>query len=138
MARDLIHYHVRRALEKEGWTITADPFFLRLSSKTNMEFDLQAEKFISAKKGNEQVFIEIKSFARRSLLYTFYEALGQYLCYRDAIREANFESPIFLAIPLLAYKKMQLTPFILRRINQYEVKLIIIDTINEKIKKWKK
>ncbi len=53
MARDLIHYHIRRALDKEDWTIVADPFFLRLSSKTNMEFDLQAEKFISAKKGNE-------------------------------------------------------------------------------------
>lgn len=138
MARDLIHYHVRRALEKEGWKIAADPFFLRLSSKTSMELDLQAERFISAKKGNEQVFIEIKSFARRSILYTFYEALGQYLCYRDALREAKIDHPIFLAIPMLAYKKMSKIPFILRRIKQYEIQLIIIDTVNEKIEVWKK
>jgi len=138
MARDLIHYHVRRALEKEGWAVIADPFFLRLSGKSNMEFDLQAEKFISVKKGNEQVFIEIKSFARRSILYTFYEALGQYLCYRDALTEAKISAPIFLAIPLLAYKKMKQIPFIIRRIEQYNIQLIIIDTVNEKIEQWKR
>ena len=138
MARDLIHYHVRRALEKEGWQITNDPYFLRLSGKTNMELDLQAEKIIAAQKGKEKIFIEIKSFARRSILYTFYEALGQYLCYRDALKEAKINLPVFLAIPLLAHKKMKKIPFILRRIQQYKIQLIIIDTVNEKIEVWKK
>lgn len=138
MARDLIHYQVRRALEKDGWKVTADPFRIKFGKKTTVEIDLHANKFISFEKGNQQIFIEIKTFQRRSLLYTFYEALGQYLCYRDGLEEVNITKPVYLAIPLPVYKKIKKTPFIVRRINQYKLNLIIIDTSTEKIIEWKK
>jgi len=60
------------------------------------------------------------------------------LCYRDALREANINFPVYLAIPMLAYKKMGKIPFILRRIQQYDIQLIIIDTVKEQIEAWKK
>lgn len=136
MARDLIHYQVRRALEKDGWVITNDPFYIRISVTTSLEIDLRAEKYMTAQKGEEQIFIEIKTFIKNSIVHPFYEALGQYLCYRDALRENKIDSVVFLAIPELAYRKMEFIPFILRRIEQYDVNLIIVDTINEKIERW--
>lgn len=39
MARDLIHQACREALEKEGWTITHDPFVLK-SGGVRLEMDL--------------------------------------------------------------------------------------------------
>nr|WP_084669062.1 element excision factor XisH family protein [Spirulina major] len=36
MAKDRFHFIVRNALEKEGWTITDDPLFLRVSPQIGM------------------------------------------------------------------------------------------------------
>ena len=41
--RDKIYAAVRRALEKAGWTISADPFYFPLDG-TTVEIDLEAEK----------------------------------------------------------------------------------------------
>lgn len=70
MARDLIHYHVRRALEKEGWNIKSDPYRLSVDGVT-LEIDLGAEKVVQAEKNGEKIFIEIKTFNQKSILYAF-------------------------------------------------------------------
>jgi hypothetical protein len=67
MARDLFHQAVRNApldpkaapyglgsLEKDGWTITDDPFKLVLGSDTEFFIDLAAERLIVATKENEK------------------------------------------------------------------------------------
>ena len=36
MARDKYHAQVRIALEKEGWTITHDPYFIRLGKRKGL------------------------------------------------------------------------------------------------------
>ncbi len=36
MAKDVIHEQVKRALIKNGWTITADPLFLHYQFLQNM------------------------------------------------------------------------------------------------------
>lgn len=43
MAKDLFHDVVRRSLEKDGWTITDDPLFLRFGG-IEMYIDLGAEQ----------------------------------------------------------------------------------------------
>ncbi len=65
MARDLIHFQVRKALEKEGWEITADPFYLSIDG-VRLEIDLEAQRLIMASKGNEKIYIEIKTFKKTS------------------------------------------------------------------------
>jgi hypothetical protein len=47
MAKDKFHELVRDALERDGWTITDDPFVLRLADK-KMVADLGAERLIAA------------------------------------------------------------------------------------------
>jgi len=46
-AKDITHDIVRRALEKDGWTITHDPYYLKVGG-VEMYIDLGAELMIAA------------------------------------------------------------------------------------------
>lgn len=63
-ARDIYHDPVRAALEKDGWTITDDPFTIEFD-ETNVFADLAAEKLLSAWKANHRIVVEIKVSAVR-------------------------------------------------------------------------
>ena len=73
--KDLYHDQVRRALEKDGWTITHDPMRFRWKGRTIWP-DLGVEKVIAAERDAEKIAVEIKSFLSPVLLADFYEALG--------------------------------------------------------------
>ena len=60
-AKDFFHDHVRDALEADGWTITSDPFFVRVGKK-NLPIDLAAERLIAAERDAEKIAVEIKRF----------------------------------------------------------------------------
>lgn len=49
MAKDKIHEIVIRALIKDGWTITHDPYVLKM--KPGQSIDVGAEKIIVAERG---------------------------------------------------------------------------------------
>ena len=71
MAKDKYHDLVRSALEKDGWTITHDPFKIKLGKRRGY-IDLAAEKaIIAAEKDNEKIAVEIKSFSTPSDLDAF-------------------------------------------------------------------
>ena len=80
MAKDIFHDHVRQALQKDGWMITQDPYFLKIDDIT-YSIDLGAEQTIGAERAGEKIVVEIKSFLRESLVNEFHTALGQYLDY---------------------------------------------------------
>jgi hypothetical protein len=80
MAKDLFHDAVRVALEKEGWLITHDPYPL-VSRELGLDYkiDLGAEQLLAAERDTTRIAVEIKSFARPSLVHEFHSVLGQYL-----------------------------------------------------------
>ena len=51
--RDRYHYEAKRALQKDGWTITHDPFALEIGEK-GLAVDLGAERLINAEKGQQK------------------------------------------------------------------------------------
>lgn len=73
-ARDLFHDAVREGLEKEGWTITADPYVIRIEGVT-YDIDLGANKVLAANKGTEKIAVEIKTFIGPSFVNKFHEAM---------------------------------------------------------------
>jgi hypothetical protein len=81
--KDLFHDAVKRALEKDGWTITQEqlPVSFELG---DMYIDLGAEKILAAQKDSEKIAVEIKSFVRASAISEFHTALGQFINYRFA------------------------------------------------------
>ena len=52
MAKDHFHENARQALEKNGWSISADPLRIYISDTAYMEIDLAAENTFMAEKGD--------------------------------------------------------------------------------------
>lgn len=68
---------------KEGWTITHNPYFIKLGKKS-AEIDLGAERILFAEKGIDKIAVEIKSFIGTSTISEFYGAHGQFDLYDRA------------------------------------------------------
>ena len=133
--KDLIHSAVRRALEKEKWIITDDP--LRIpTGGTIIKMDMGAERVIAAERGEEKIAVEVKSLLRPSIVYAFYEAFGQYMFYRDALKDEKINRAMYLAISDIAYNRISKIAFIQRRIIQYGIKIIVVDLDTETVIKW--
>ncbi len=56
--RDIYHDTVKRALQKDGWTITHDPFPLQIGNK-RLSADLGAERLIRAEKGIQKLLLSL-------------------------------------------------------------------------------
>jgi len=65
MAKDLFHQAVKRALIKDGWTVTHDPLIIRID-RIKLEIDLAAEKVLAAEKDGQKVAVEVKSQTKNS------------------------------------------------------------------------
>ncbi len=61
-ARDYYHDIVCHALQKDGWTITHNPYRIKLARGKNLFIDLGAQKLIAAEKGMDKIAVEIKSY----------------------------------------------------------------------------
>lgn len=139
MAKDLLHDIVRRALEKDGWTVTHDPYSVfHKSEKIDYEIDLGAEKIIGAQRENEKIAVEVKTLTKPSLTNEFHGILGQYLTYISVLRRFDPERKLFLAIPLYAEERLEDYPFILSIMEEYTINLIVFDKNSETILSWKK
>ncbi|MBV7335896.1 XisH family protein [Chloroflexi bacterium TSY] len=75
--KDIYHEIVIKALDKEDWKITDDPFRVRIGRK-RLKMDLGAERLISAEKGMHKIVVEIKSFVGRSDVKDLQQALNGY------------------------------------------------------------
>ncbi len=133
--KDRFHEAVRNALEKEGWTITHDPLPLKVGN-LRLQADLGAEKLIAAQKDNQKIAVEIKSFLRASKITDFYQAFGQFLPYKVALKRVEPERIIYLAIPDSTYEALFGELLIQDLLVEYPVKLIIYNSDKEEIKSW--
>ena len=136
MARkDIYHDVVKRALQKDGWTITHDPYLLRLGGK-RLEIDLGAECLIGAEKELRQIVIEIKSFVGRSDVRDLEQALGQYTLYHQILMEKNIDRILYLAVPERTYKDVFQVALGAVLLKNNVVQLIVFDDDCEEILQW--
>lgn len=135
MARDIFHDLVRAGLEREGWTITDDPYFISLDT-VSFQVDLAAERIIAAEKDNEKIAVEIKSFLNASAVTDFYGALGQFLSYRLVLQKNEPERDLYLAVPLDTYEMFFQSTFAQLAVREYQLKLIVYDPKNGGITQW--
>ncbi|MDY6806594.1 MAG: XisH family protein [Cyanobacteriota bacterium] len=135
-AKDIFHDNVKRALEKEGWTITHDPLSVAVGS-IEMSIDLGAEKLIAAEKKGEKIAVEIKSFLGKSAIYDFHLAVGQFINYRYALAEEEPERLLYLGVPLRTYQAFFSQDFIKSVVENSQINLLVYDSDNEAIVRWK-
>ena len=134
-AKDIYHETVKRALEKDGWIITHDPFPLQIGRK-RLSADLGAERLINAEKGTQKIVVEVKSFVGRSDVKDLEQALGQYVLYRQVLNEMQSDRSLYLAITQPIFNSVftiELGQVLLK--NQI-IKLIVFDDKSEAIVQW--
>lgn len=134
-SKDVFHQVVKSALQKDGWTITDDPLSLQLEDD-QVFIDLGAERLIAAQRDQEKIAVEIKSFLAPSTLSEFHTALGQFLNYRIVLREKQPERVLYLAVNLETYSDFFNRQLPKLSIQEYQLKLIIFDPLQEEIVKW--
>lgn len=135
--RDDLHVPVRRALEKEGWTITADPLALYFCD-TRLKADVGAERHLAADNGEWKIAVEIKDFDGYSLTSDLQKMMGQILLYQWSLDELEPDRELFLAVSSAVYdehiKEAQtLFSVIVERIG---INLIVFDRQQEVILQW--
>ena len=135
MARDIFHNSVRRALEKEGWTITDDPYEIS-AGNVDMLIDLGAENLLAAELQGQYIAVEIKSFTRPSAISEFHTAHGQYLNYLYALEENSDQRTLYLAVPRKSYETFFQLEFIQKTIQRSQIRLVVYDPAEEEIVKW--
>jgi XisH protein len=101
-----------------------------------IHIDLAAEKIFAAERGEERIAIEVKSFLNASLLNDFYEAIGKFSLYWDALNEYEPSRRLFLAIPITAYEELLLEPFIQNTFQRLEIRALVFNPDLKKIEKW--
>ena len=134
-ARDLFHNAVRNGLQKESWTITADPLSLKFGD-TRIYIDLGAEKIVAAEKGEEKIAVEIKTFASDSVVFDFHVAIGQFVNYQVVLENKEPDRILYLAVPQEIYNTFFQSLLAQSVIKKYQIKLIVYDPESEVITKW--
>lgn len=134
--RDKLHETVRRAIEKDGWTVTHDPFYVPFGA-TVAEIDLGAERLIAAERGTDKIAIETKSFVSPSVLSEFHTALGQYLNYRRALKVIEADRTLILAVPRHVFEIFFQQAIINEILTEFAVKVLVFDVQTERVSQWK-
>ncbi len=135
MARDKFHYEVRTALENDGWTITDDPLVVR-SGNISIQIDLGAETLIGAERDFEKIAVEVKTLGKFSFTANFYEAVGQFIVYRNALEMQEIDRTLYLAVPQSVFERFEEEPLVRRVIQQERLKIIMYNQDLKNITKW--
>jgi hypothetical protein len=134
-ARDKIHWAVKAALIKDGWTITDDPYTLEMKPDTIL-IDMAAERFLALERGTEKIAVEVKTFGGRSDLSDFYGALGQYSIYSLVMRELDPDRTLYLAVPDVIFNRVFTRTMFQLALDRYAIKVIVVDIVGEEVVQW--
>lgn len=133
--RDLLHPVVRRALERDGWVVTADPLVLKIGRR-NMFIDLGAERIITAERGAERIAVEVKSFLGESDLVDLEAALGQYVLYERVLRQKHPDRTLWLAVPSHAWSGIFREAIGDLLLGDGTLRLIVVNEERQEIERW--
>jgi len=128
-ALDACHPQVVNALQKAGWKVSPHPFAIPNRRRNPLLADIRAEQ-----NANQIIIVEAKCFEKNNLdeLYT---AIGQYIVYRSLMNKMPIQLPLYLSIPTTAYYGI-FKEIGLDIVNEMNIKLIVIDIVNEVIDLW--
>jgi hypothetical protein len=135
MAKDFYHPNFKKALEKDGWLITHDPYDIRIG-RISFEIDFGAEKLIAAEKGSEKIAVEIKSFVGPSEVNELHKAIGQFIDYFVALGLNDPDRVLFLGIPEEAWNDFFQELVVQKALELIHAKIIVFNPFKETITEW--
>jgi hypothetical protein len=133
-AIDSCQAQVLQALHKQGWQVIEEPVPIRLDDR-RMTF---ADALLRKPQLQQQIIVvEIKCFVQKRVeLDDFYQAVGQYLFYRNALALENVYTPLYLAIPDTTYTNLFKKAPIQATLKDAKIKLIIVNLVDEEVVSW--
>jgi XisH protein len=134
-AKDALHNAIKLALQKDGWTITHDPLILEIGLR-QVYVDLGAEKLIAAERNNQQIAVEVKTFAGASSITEFHLAVGQFLNYRSILRRQQPNRLLYLAISIETYSSFFKEELPQISIADYQINLVVFKPETAEILQW--
>ena len=132
---DEIHYAVKNAMIKSGWSVTDDPYVIQYR-RTTLYADLGAERTIAVQRDEQKLVVEVKSFIGASKIQDLKEALGQYDIYRYLLEETAPDRKLYIAVSKIAYNAFFIQDIAQLILSKHQLPLIIVDTETEEIIKW--
>lgn len=140
-AKDTYHETIKKALEKDNWLITDDPYVISYGERflfidlgaTNLK---DSSGIIGATRGEEKIAIEIKNFRSQSPIVDLEQALGQYVLYQLLLQQVDPEREIYLAITKKMKAEIFSEPLGELVIEQLPLKLIVIDLDKQEVQEW--
>lgn len=132
---DLYHEPVKRALVKDGWSITADPFTLEYK-ELRVLADLAAEKALAAEKSGRKIAVEIKVFGSASPVSELEKAIGQYGLYRSLLKRLEPERELFLAVAQDVYLDFLQQVAVQEVLADHQIRLMVFEPSREEIIEW--
>lgn len=133
---DHCHDQVVRALQKVGWDVGENPYILPVEGRRRpLQIDIYAHRTMNSHP-EMIIIVEVKCFGdERSELNDLYTAIGQYIVYRNLLRQRNITDDLYLAIPLHAYEgvfRQVATPIM----DEIQLKMIVVNLDKEEIEQW--
>ena len=131
---DQCHDQIVHALEKAGWTVSSNPYILRVENR-RLYIDMFAQ-MTHPEQPKRIIIIEAKCFSDfRDELNELYTAIGQYLTYLGLLEEAGINDSLYLAIPTHAYRGV-FQQFATPIMSKILIKMIVVDLEAEEIEQW--
>jgi len=135
-AIDQCEDQVVRALQKAGWYVTHQPFAIQID-KSRAGYVYADLRLRQATNDQAIIVVEVKCFSStRTQLDEFYQAVGQYVSYRNALSMNNMSLPVYLSVPLSVYDTFFQIPLIASVVDDMRIKLLVIDLRKEEVIQW--
>ncbi len=134
-ARDIYHEAVKKALIRDGWTITHDPYRLAVA-ETNLYADLGAERMLAAERAKEKIAVEIKSFVGPSPMTDLERAIGQFTVYQTVMAKTEPDRILYLAVRQKTLRDIFEKSLGKLLLAEHLVRLITFDPDEEAIVQW--
>jgi hypothetical protein len=135
-ARNIYHDAVVAALKADGWTISDDPLRVMLGRR-RLYIDLAAERpVLGAEKNGERIAVEVQSFLGDSDVENLQHAIGQYSMYRVLLEQMDPTRRLYLAVSDEVYSGILGEPLGQLVTSALNLKVIVVDTVTQRILKW--
>lgn len=126
---------VIRAFQKDGWQIAKKPQSILLMERT-LFADLRLERRSNGSIENV-IIVEVKCFSNpENDVAEFYTAVGQYQLYRSALSFTEPSTPVYLALPSIAFERLSREPSMLHVLGTSGIKWVVVDIEIEEIVAW--
>ncbi len=139
--RDSIHDAVKRALVKDDWQITDDPYVIAYGERflfVNLaaQEQVRTNGFIGAERANIQLAIEIKGLRGRSAIAELEQAIGQYMLYQLLLNRVDPNRTVYLAVPSRTFRELFSEPIGELVIRELPLQVLVVNIESEEVEQW--